>query len=104
MPRALAALLSGFFVVVMTGGRMGAQSPGRGMPTFDVASVKQNGSPGEIVFVRMEPGGRFVVHAWVEHDGDILLNTAEDVAPYTRFLKLDDALVDQLTRQSETPR
>jgi len=67
--------------------------------------LSREGHPSSVqIGVAMEPGRRFVAHAWVEHDGDILLNTAEDVAPYTRFLKLDDALVDQLARQSETLR
>lgn len=68
--------------------------------------LSRGGYPSSIqIGVAMEHGGRFVAHAWVEHDGDIPLDTTGDVAPYTRFLKLDNALLERLTAiQSETPR
>jgi hypothetical protein len=68
--------------------------------------LSRGGHPSIVqIGVATEPGGRFVAHAWVEHDDEILLSTTEDVARYTRFLTLDDALLEYLTAiPSETSR
>jgi hypothetical protein len=38
--------------------------------------------------VAKEPGGGFLAHAWVEHDGATLLNSASEVAHYSQLLAL----------------
>jgi hypothetical protein len=38
--------------------------------------------------VAKEPRGRFVAHAWVEHDGQPLLDTTAEVARYSRLVRL----------------
>ena len=38
--------------------------------------------------VAKEPSGRFVAHAWVEHDSQPLLDTTSQVARYSRLVRL----------------
>lgn len=39
--------------------------------------------------VAKAPGERFVAHAWVEHDGDTLLGSEDEIAHYSRLLKFE---------------
>jgi transglutaminase superfamily protein len=39
--------------------------------------------------------GRFVAHAWVEHEGRLLLSTRDDVARYARFFTWPDTHLNQ---------
>ena len=39
--------------------------------------------------------GRFLAHAWVEHDGQSLLGTSEDVARYARLFTWPESQLDR---------
>ena len=40
--------------------------------------------------------GQFLAHAWVEHDGQTLLGTSENVAHYSRFFTWPSSQLDRL--------
>ena len=46
---------------------------------------------------------RFLAHAWVEHEGQSLLGTSEDVARYARFFTWPESQLDYLGVPGERP-
>ena len=54
-----------------------------------------------VLGVRRDAAGSFGAHAWAEHGGSILLDTAENVAGYTPFLRWPTEAVPQPVAASD---